>query len=259
MGKQCYCFYACIGYFVITAYCEKADPQVGDIFYLEADESMAIPVSSIIPHEEGKGVIYEMTDEWGNSAPYDFKNIQFRVYSNNTGLLFPDYSFQQEDGMEELWAYTFWGGGDEDLSTIGFVEVGGVNSNLNYALKFCVANNKVRYFPYTLQPLVCLGFHIEEVGGGYDYLVETQLHDNEFINCNRVLSYVHYNGMLRNCEDVTFKRNNTLNTNIRIESLKGTSDNPIVIENLTTSEEYTTHIGKNSQGEVKIWNPADLV
>lgn len=259
MGKQCYCFYASLGIFVIMAYCEKADPQVGDIFYLEADESMAIPVSLIIPHEEGKGVIYEMTDEWGNSAPYDFKNIQFRVYSNNTGLLFPDYSFQQEDGMEELWAYTFWGGADEDLSTIGFAEADGVNSSFNYAVKYCVANNKVRYFPYTLQPLVCLGFHMEEVGGEYDYLVETQLHDNEFINCNRVLSGVHYNGMLRNCEDVTFKRNNTLNTNIHIDCLKGTEGNPIIIENLTTSEEYTTHIGKNSQGEVKIWNPADLV
>lgn len=28
----------------------------------------------------GKGVIYEMTDEYGNTAPYDFKNIQFRRY-----------------------------------------------------------------------------------------------------------------------------------------------------------------------------------
>ena len=28
----------------------------------------------------GKGVIYEMTDEWGNTLPYDFKNVQFRRY-----------------------------------------------------------------------------------------------------------------------------------------------------------------------------------
>jgi hypothetical protein len=27
--------------------------------------------------EKGKGVIYYMKDEWGNEAPYDFKNIQF--------------------------------------------------------------------------------------------------------------------------------------------------------------------------------------
>ncbi len=27
--------------------------------------------------EQGKGVIYEMQDEWGNSLPYDFKNVQF--------------------------------------------------------------------------------------------------------------------------------------------------------------------------------------
>ena len=28
----------------------------------------------------GKGVIYEMIDEWGNKCPYDFKNIQFKRY-----------------------------------------------------------------------------------------------------------------------------------------------------------------------------------
>ena len=27
--------------------------------------------------EQGKGVIYEMQDEWGNRLPYDFKNVQF--------------------------------------------------------------------------------------------------------------------------------------------------------------------------------------
>ena len=27
--------------------------------------------------EQGKGVIYEMKDEWGNRLPYDFKNVQF--------------------------------------------------------------------------------------------------------------------------------------------------------------------------------------
>lgn len=28
--------------------------------------------------EQGKGVIYEMQDEWGNRCPYDFKNIQYK-------------------------------------------------------------------------------------------------------------------------------------------------------------------------------------
>ena len=30
--------------------------------------------------ENGKGVIWWMRDEWGNEAPYDFKNIQFKRY-----------------------------------------------------------------------------------------------------------------------------------------------------------------------------------
>lgn len=32
----------------------------------------------------GKGVIYEMIDEWGNTAPYDFKNIQFKRFKIET-------------------------------------------------------------------------------------------------------------------------------------------------------------------------------
>ena len=30
--------------------------------------------------ENGKGVIYYMKDEFGNEAPYDFKNVQFKRY-----------------------------------------------------------------------------------------------------------------------------------------------------------------------------------
>ena len=34
--------------------------------------------------DNGKGVIYEMTDEYGNTAPFDFKGIQFKANINGT-------------------------------------------------------------------------------------------------------------------------------------------------------------------------------
>ena len=46
----------------------------------------------------GKGVIYEMTDEWGNTLPYDFKNVQFRRYLIKGQLAVnSDYDESDED------------------------------------------------------------------------------------------------------------------------------------------------------------------
>jgi len=49
--------------------------------------------------ESGKGVIYWMRDEFGNEAPYDFKNILFKRKVNTTG----HSSATGEDG----WCFTF--------------------------------------------------------------------------------------------------------------------------------------------------------
>ena len=254
-GRQCYVFITQIAGFTIPAYSENPDPQAGDTLYLGFNTGGAITIQEVIPHERGKGCVYEMTDEWGNYVPYDFKNIRFRVYRNGSVL-----SFEQSENSHEVWAYTFFGGDDEELSAIGKADLSqkneeGVTTRINYD----VHNNKVKYFPTRLKPLVCYV---------YDYIVDTeapaftissQFHDNEFINCENVVSAANSNQCLRNCENVDIRRTGETLQNIHIDCLKGTEGNPIVIENLTTSEEYTTHIGKNSQGEVKIWNPADLV
>lgn len=45
--------------------------------------------------QHGKGVIYQMKDEYGNEAPYDFKGILFGIYEPNEniyeGMTLPDY------------------------------------------------------------------------------------------------------------------------------------------------------------------------
>lgn len=56
----------------------------------------------------GKGVIYWMKDEFGNEAPYDFKNIQFKSISNLPSLFANDLpeSFSI-DGIKNENVYTF--------------------------------------------------------------------------------------------------------------------------------------------------------
>lgn len=67
--------------------------------------------------DAGKGVVYYLRDEWGNEAPYDFKNIQFQLYKitacpNVPGLV-GKYTFSTSNSSittnstDSLWTYTF--------------------------------------------------------------------------------------------------------------------------------------------------------
>ena len=56
------------------------NPRVGDFAFENSDltgRSNEITDVSGQVQDGGKGVIYWMRDEWGNEAPYDFKNIRF--------------------------------------------------------------------------------------------------------------------------------------------------------------------------------------
>lgn len=60
--------------------------KLGDSLGIFYDGTMENNYSTVTLHSEegvfkkqGKGVIYYMKDEWGNEAPYDFKNIMFYV------------------------------------------------------------------------------------------------------------------------------------------------------------------------------------
>ena len=60
-----------------------ANPQVGDNIYDDAELNNAVQTVSstgTIAGVMGKGVVYWMKDEFGNEAPYDFKNIQFKRF-----------------------------------------------------------------------------------------------------------------------------------------------------------------------------------
>ena len=77
----------------------------------------------------GKGVIYYMKDEFGNEAPYDFKNVQFKRYlitevnGDNSHNLVGTYGLGTDtvtvDTSDYIWCYTFNG---SDYSGFGLQE-----------------------------------------------------------------------------------------------------------------------------------------
>ena len=77
--------------------------------------------------ENGKGIIYWMKDEFGNEAPYDFKNVQFKRYkitsSPGASGLEDMYGLAvggiEVDTSDEMWCYTFNGA---DYADFGFSE-----------------------------------------------------------------------------------------------------------------------------------------
>jgi len=77
-----------------------------------------------VAKNDGFGVIYWMKDEWNNECPYDFKNVQFKVYVITECSKCPDlvgkYSFMDIPGItangQAKYTYTF---GENDKSLKG--------------------------------------------------------------------------------------------------------------------------------------------
>ena len=67
--------------------------------------------------ENGKGIIYYMKDEFGNEAPYDFKNVLFKRYlitsspgaTSLEGMYGLAVASIEVDTSDEMWCYTFNG------------------------------------------------------------------------------------------------------------------------------------------------------
>jgi hypothetical protein len=80
----------------------------------------------IIVHA-GKGVIYRMVDEWGNEAPYDFKNIVKVEHDGGGNYLM--YTFSYVDTSYNVWDLSVVG--QEANPDIGIERVsGGVHHNV---------------------------------------------------------------------------------------------------------------------------------
>jgi hypothetical protein len=71
-----------------TSYTEGYNPSIGETEYSDNNlikdldnNSYNKKIKSVYP--VSKGVIYYLEDEYGNSAPYDFKSIMFTWYKDN--------------------------------------------------------------------------------------------------------------------------------------------------------------------------------
>jgi hypothetical protein len=142
----------------------------------------------------GRGVIYYMKDEWGNEAPYDFKNIKF--YREEFDDYFFTFSFFNED-------YSI-----EDLT-------------LKQTVKG-VYNNIIK--PYYLNNKLCLNDNIIVNTYDFDYvgcfnnIFGYNCHDNTLVNCfNNTFGNACYNNTFGNvCYNNTFGNecsNNTFGDN----------------------------------------------
>ena len=130
---------------------------------------------SVLATRIGKGVIYEMEDEWGNKLPYDFKNVQFKRYRATKDSSDYDGFDGQYVGCEDItgamafpqgytiendfkWCYTFnWyneDGESEDYSIVGntslYNDDGFISGCYNNVFGTCMENV---FYPSVETPL----------------------------------------------------------------------------------------------------------
>jgi hypothetical protein len=126
-------------------------------FYLLATNQVGI--TNLYSNEVGKGVIYEMSDRYGNTLRYDYKSAQIKYYKN--------YIEGEELVIDYDWKYTFnVKDTNEDASNTGLVD--GVVQGLS------LDNKGKRLFE----------FNVFELGNG-DYITNLEYvkFERNFIGC----------------------------------------------------------------------------
>lgn len=152
-------------------------------------QDYAILTSTLdIPLGEGSGtgVIYYMKDEWGNEAPYDFKNIQFKRDLTD-GVL------DAENGTS-TWVYTFnyWDTNEEEVKDASII---GNTLKNNEGFINGVYNNKIG----------AVNSYVMYYGSGYNK-TNFALPDNVFLTKGEDLDYYgcYHNTFGDDCYSNTF-------------------------------------------------------
>lgn len=202
----------------------------------------------------GKGVVYYMKDDRNNECPYDFKQIQFKRYEiteceavpslvgKYTSALYGE-AITGVDENNPMWCYTF-SVYDSEAETIEM---------LDGSIKVMDENDGV----------IIYGNHINEYHNYQDL-------DNEMVAYVNYLSEIVFiNTFGNNCYSNTFGDGcryinlsaGTISQSKRyyhiLDGTEGTSNSPITITG-TNGNNYVTYVGKNSNGVLKTWVPADL-
>ena len=180
-------------------------------------------------NDNGKGVIYYMCDEFGNEAPYDFKNILFNGY----------YTFSFESSSIT------------DLSLIGdYCFENKIKGH--YIAKTIILNNIVmtnataRLMSNNIFDTNCKNIRLVQTNSNNIFSINCQnitLQDNSFTFFSPQCKYITVSAGLRN---VCVKN-----------GVYGSSSEPLVIS--ASTGYYVTTVARNSAGVIKIYNEADLV
>lgn len=177
----------------------------------------------------GKGVIYYMCDEFGNEAPYDFKNILFNGY----------YTFSFESSSIT------------DLSLIGY---NCFENNIKgyYIRKTIILNNIVminvtaRLMSNNIFDVNCKNIRLIRSNSNNIFSSNCSnitLQDNSFTFFSPQCKYITVSSGLRN---ICVKN-----------GVSGSASEPLEISALTG--DYLTTVARNSAGVIRIYNEADLV
>lgn len=209
----------------------------------------------------GRGVIYYMCDEFGNEAPYDFKNIRFNgIYTFNYSYSTSqhiDFSLRGHLCYENI-IQGYYDGNKLILNNIthmsnnldnGYIRNNtyGTNCHSNSLNGNCngnkFGNNCTNNLFYPNVNFISLG-------------------DN--CSHNTINRYIYYVNLGVYCSYITLKGEAITDSNNRVryvdilKGVFGTEDSPLTIS-LPVNTTHQTTVAKNSTGVIKIYNEADLV
>lgn len=242
---------------------------------------------------EGKGVVYWMRDEWGNEAWYDFKNIMFERYKINACLDSPDlvglYGTMGISGITvndklPVWAYTFCMidttndethdvSVDQDANCIVhdnvlkrcFVSIEDQEQNQKEVLAL---PNNVFITDDTITGGTFHGFYNNTVGircenntfGGNGFynnvFAGNDCSNNVFGNfCRNITLF----GGVQYCIVSGGASNSSYTQNAIILGGTAGDANASLAITFTANAAYTQYAGNNTAGNLRIWNPADLI
>lgn len=209
----------------------------------------------------GKGVIYFMRDEFGNEAPYDFKNILF------DGI----YTFNYSPNTTQRVDFSLRG----DLCYGNIIR--GYYEGSKLALNNITHQSNSSTNGYIRNNTYGTNCHSIELGGNCNGNkfgnnctdIVFRGNDNSITlgdNCSHItlMTYIYYVNLGIYCAYLTLQGTATTSSSDRIRYVNvskgvfGTAEAPLTIS-LPVNTRHQTTVAKNSAGAIKVYNEADLV
>lgn len=230
----------------------------------------------------GKGVVYYMKDEWGNECCYDFKNILYLVPTSGgvydpTGPSTLVYTFNYDDGEPH----------DATVDTGNGVNCSGNVIKMALGMDFFTGTiaQDLNYVALLTPTGTGVSCDNNSFGKGCSFVfLNTLSSDNKFGDyCNGIFftsaikkcTFGNYCGYIRNTailnrccfsDNVTYLKITNAGTGTYVQNIQvlsgkyGTDDNQnIGIAGFQPDKDYTQIAALDTNGTIKVWNPADLV